>query len=74
VLEKAPPSTADVALSTTLEGGLRQNFVNRKEILPRSIILFANIDVSRHILVINTSILAKSNMGWREYSSNIEMP
>jgi hypothetical protein len=29
----------------------------------RSILLFANTDVSRHILV----VLAKSNMGWREY-------
>jgi hypothetical protein len=29
----------------------------------RSIILFTNIDVSRHILVIYTSVLVKSNMG-----------
>jgi hypothetical protein len=33
----------------------------------RPIILFANVDVSRHILVVDTSVLAKSNMGWREY-------
>jgi hypothetical protein len=33
----------------------------------RPILLFANIDVSRHILVIDTSILEKSNMGPREY-------
>jgi hypothetical protein len=33
----------------------------------RSIILFANTNVSRHILVVDTSILAKSNMGRREY-------
>jgi hypothetical protein len=33
----------------------------------RPIILFANIDVSRHILVIDTSVLAKSNMDRREY-------
>jgi hypothetical protein len=33
----------------------------------RSIILFAKVDVSRHILVIDTSIFAKSNMGRREY-------
>jgi hypothetical protein len=33
----------------------------------RPILLFANIDVSRHILVVDTSILAKSNMGRREY-------
>jgi hypothetical protein len=32
----------------------------------RPIILFANTDVSRHILVIDTSVLAKSNMGRRE--------
>jgi hypothetical protein len=32
----------------------------------RPIILFANIDVSRHILVIDISVLAKSNMGRRE--------
>jgi hypothetical protein len=31
------------------------------------IILFANIDVSRHILVIDTSVLAKSIMGRREH-------
>jgi hypothetical protein len=44
----------------------------RKELLEqqyslRSIILFANIDVSRHILVVDTSVLAKSNLDWREY-------
>jgi hypothetical protein len=33
----------------------------------RSIILFVNIDVSRYILVVDTSVLAKSNMGRREY-------
>jgi hypothetical protein len=33
----------------------------------RPIILFANIDVSRHTLVVDTSVLAKSNMGRREY-------
>jgi hypothetical protein len=33
----------------------------------RPILLFANIDVSRHILLIDTSVLAKSNMGRREY-------
>jgi hypothetical protein len=32
----------------------------------RSIILFANIDVYRHILVVDTSVLAKSNMDRRE--------
>jgi hypothetical protein len=30
-------------------------------------ILFANIDISRHILVVDTSVVAKSNMGRREY-------
>jgi hypothetical protein len=35
----------------------------------RFIILFANVDVSRHILVIDTFVLAKSNMGRREYWS-----
>jgi hypothetical protein len=33
----------------------------------RPILIFANIDVSRNILVIDTSILAKSNMGQRDY-------
>jgi hypothetical protein len=33
----------------------------------RPLILFANIDVSRHILMVDTSVLAKSNMGRREY-------
>jgi hypothetical protein len=28
----------------------------------RPIILFANVDISRHILVIDTSVLAKSNI------------
>jgi hypothetical protein len=37
----------------------------------RLIILFTNIDVSRHILVIDTSVLTKSNMGQRKY--NIEL-
>jgi hypothetical protein len=32
----------------------------------RPILLFTNIDVSRHILVIDTSVLAKSIMGRRE--------
>jgi hypothetical protein len=31
------------------------------------IILFANMDVFRHVLVIDTSVLAKSNMDRREY-------
>jgi hypothetical protein len=38
----------------------------------RPIFLFANIDVSRHILVVDTSVLAKSNMGRREYYFLIE--
>jgi hypothetical protein len=33
----------------------------------RLIILFANIDVSRHILVVDIFVLAKSNTGRREY-------
>jgi hypothetical protein len=33
----------------------------------RPIILFANMDVSRHILVVDTFVFAKSNMGRREY-------
>jgi hypothetical protein len=36
-------------------------------------ILFANVDVSRHILVVDTSVLAKSNMGQREYKNLLEM-
>jgi hypothetical protein len=35
----------------------------------RPIILFANIDVSRHNLVVDTTALAKSNMGQREYKN-----
>jgi hypothetical protein len=38
----------------------------------RSIILFTNLDVSRHILVVDTSVLAKSNMGRREYMFRLE--
>jgi hypothetical protein len=33
----------------------------------RPIILFVNIDVSRHILMVDTSVFVKSNMGRREY-------
>jgi hypothetical protein len=33
----------------------------------RPIILFTNIDVSKYILIIDISVLAKSNMGQREY-------
>jgi hypothetical protein len=35
----------------------------------RPILFFANIDVSRHILVIDTSVSAMSNMGQREYNN-----
>jgi hypothetical protein len=34
----------------------------------RPVILFASINVFRYILVVDTSILAKSNMGRRKYS------
>jgi phosphoglycerol transferase MdoB-like AlkP superfamily enzyme len=37
----------------------------------RSIILFANIDVSRYILVVDISVLAKSDMGRREYINQV---
>jgi hypothetical protein len=33
----------------------------------RSIILFVSMDVFRRVLVIDISVLAKSNMGRREY-------
>jgi hypothetical protein len=39
----------------------------------RPIILFANIDVSRHILVVDTSVLGKSNMDEREYLKRIKV-
>jgi hypothetical protein len=42
--------------------------VLRKNYSLRPVLLFANMDVSRHILVVDTSILVKSNMGQREYS------
>jgi hypothetical protein len=35
----------------------------------RPIILFANTDISNTKIYLDTSILAKSNMGWREYHS-----
>jgi hypothetical protein len=35
----------------------------------RPIILFVNTDVSRHILMIDTSISVKSNMSRREYKN-----
>jgi hypothetical protein len=37
----------------------------------RPIILFANTDVSRHILVVDTSVFMKSNMGRREYNEKV---
>jgi hypothetical protein len=39
----------------------------------RSIILFASIDVFRYILVVDTSVLAKSNMGRREYEIYLDL-
>jgi hypothetical protein len=33
----------------------------------RSIILFASVDISRYILVVDTSVLAKNNIGRRKY-------
>jgi hypothetical protein len=47
--------------------GIALHYVLEKRYSLRPIILFANIDVSRHILVVDTSILIKSNMGRREY-------
>jgi hypothetical protein len=38
-------------------------------IVPPTHIIFASIDVSRHILVVDISVLAKSNLGRREYKS-----
>jgi hypothetical protein len=37
----------------------------------RSIVLFANMDVFRHILVVDISVLAKSIIGQREYQNRI---
>jgi hypothetical protein len=44
----------------------------KKKCSLRPIILFANMDVSRHILLIDTSVLVKSNMGRREYYMFLE--
>jgi hypothetical protein len=46
-------------------------YTNKKLYSLRPIILFANVDVSRYILVVDTSVLAKSNMGRREYINSI---
>jgi hypothetical protein len=35
----------------------------------RPILPFTNTDVSRHILVLDTSVFAKGNMGRREYEN-----
>jgi hypothetical protein len=40
----------------------------------RPIILFANIDVFRHIFVIDTSVFVKSNMGRRSNTSLLRVP
>jgi hypothetical protein len=37
----------------------------------RLIILFANVDISRHILMVDTFILTKSNMDWNKYHNRI---
>jgi hypothetical protein len=49
--------------SNVREGQIRTAFH-----LPlRPIIIFANVDVSRHIIVVDTCVLSKNNMGQREY-------
>jgi hypothetical protein len=40
--------------------------IYKKRYSLRSILLFASMDVSRHILELDTSILMKSNLGRRE--------
>jgi hypothetical protein len=46
-------------------------FSEEKKYSLRSILLFTSMDVSRHILELDTSILMKSNMDRREYNKNI---
>jgi hypothetical protein len=46
-------------------GGTPSSFANLRYSL-QSMILFVNADISRHILVVDTSVLAKSNMDRRE--------
>jgi hypothetical protein len=46
---------------------IRKKIIVNNNYSLRPIILFANTDVSRHILVVDTSVFAKSNMGRREY-------
>jgi hypothetical protein len=40
--------------------------LSKKTYFLRSILPFANTDVSRHILMLDTSVFAKGNMGQRE--------
>jgi hypothetical protein len=53
---------------TCINQGIYRNVILLTNYSLRPILLFASMDVSRHILVLDTSILAKSNMGRREYN------
>jgi hypothetical protein len=55
------------ALCGAVDSSLAERFEQEICYSLRSIILFANIDVIGHILVIDKSVLAKSNMSWRKY-------
>jgi hypothetical protein len=61
---------AATSTASSVTPGLHPRLLDTAQYYPyslRPIILFANTDVSRHILVVDTSVLAKSNMDRREY-------
>jgi hypothetical protein len=47
--------------------GINFVFNYKKQYSLRPIILFANMNISKYILVVDISVLAKSNMSRREY-------
>jgi hypothetical protein len=53
-------------MKTKIDQWSKYTLIQRYSLRP--IILFTNMDVSRHILMVDTSVLAKSNMGRREYN------
>jgi hypothetical protein len=75
MLKRQAEQKAPILTQKKNEDGKKYSIVDKQLAAPihtiiyyslRPIILFANIDVSRHILVIDISVLAKSNMGRRE--------
>jgi hypothetical protein len=50
-----------IQIGIKLKKDIRKNLYSLQPILP-----FTNMDVFRHILVLDTFVFAKGNIGWRE--------